>query len=124
MKRLSVVLIVGFLVPALFAKGKPNPADYPLKAHVVAIGSTRSGGGSTSSYDAQTGRYSYGEADSVRRYFVRFRIEKMIYTTGRNCRKLAVGQDVHVRIAGKHMFVLSDEGVNCKTEITSVEELP
>jgi hypothetical protein len=121
MKPLTCLFLL--LTIAALAKDKPSPADYPLIAHVISVGDQRTGGGATSSYDA-AGHYSYGHVTPHRVTMVRLRIDKRIYTTEHGCRKVEVGSDLHARLEGKHLLLLTDEGEACKTRIAGVEEIP
>ena len=66
------------------ATSKPQVADYPLVAHVVAI------------------KRHHGKVTFTQ---VELKVGNLIYITGGGCHKMPVGNDVHARIeGGKKIF--------------------
>ena len=83
------------------AKDKPQIADYPLVAHVVSI------------------EKHHGRVTLIQ---VKLKVGNLIYITGSGCDKMPVGSDVHARIEGKNILLLSDDGMSCKTNIEGTRE--
>jgi len=121
-KTKTAVAILLLVAPAL-AKDKKDPANYPLSAHVLGIDKNVSTA-ETSSYNPQTGNWTYGNGTVVSST-VEFQIGNLLYTGGFGCRKVAqVGTDVHARLEKKKLFILTDDGQTCTTHIRSIHEVP
>ncbi len=123
---LAIATTVLLFAELALAKNKKDPAEYPLSAHVLAIDSHGGVSGiSTSSYNSQTGQWTYGHGTvTTSDYTVQFRIGNLLYTGGYGCRKkVQVGTDVHARLEKNKLFILTDDGQTCDTRIRDVEEL-
>jgi hypothetical protein len=123
---ISLLVLIFLFTGSAVGRNKKDPAEYPLVAHVLSINSHGGVSGiSTSSYNAQTGQWTYGHgtvdsSDST----VQFRIGNLFYTGGYACRKkVQVGTDVHARVEKNKLFILTNDGQTCETHVRSVEEL-
>jgi len=106
-----------------WAKESTNPADFPLKAHLISTETTRShGGGTTSSYDYKTGQWSNGTVnqDSLSRRS-EFQIDNVIYISPSRCRDTIAGTDYPARLEKDRLFVLAKDKV-CKMRISGTRE--
>ena len=99
----SFLILTAFFLVCLVApaKGKPQVADYPQVAHVVEI------------------KHHHGKLTFIQ---MKLRVGNLIYITGGGCHKMPVDSDVHARIEGGNIFLLSDDGRSCKTGIEGPPE--
>lgn len=129
MKKLALtVLAVALPAVLALARDKKNVADYPLTAHVVSssAGEGSSGTVNTSTYNPQTGKWTYGNGvvSEGSHASVAFRVGNLVYTGGYGCRKhVEVGTDVHARIEKHKIYILADDGETCWTHIYSTREI-
>jgi hypothetical protein len=122
-KTLEVASAILLFAVVAVAKDKKNPANYPLSAHVLGIDRNVSTA-HTSSYNAQTGQWTYGNG-AVVSSTVEFQIGNLLYTGGHGCRKVVqVGTDVHARLEKNSLFILTNDGRTCDTHIRGVHEVP
>ena len=102
LKSCVTVAAVALVSLIASAKTKSQVADYPLVAHVVSV-------------ERHHGRLTFN--------YVNLKIGNLIYITGDGCDKMPVDSDVHARIEGKkNIFLLSDDGRSCKTNIEGTVE--
>jgi hypothetical protein len=124
MKNMMAVIVVFLLFTGLSVaqKAKKDPANYPLTAHVVS--SNRTGTDATIVTHNSNGTLTYGDVDSSDAT-VQFRIGDLLYTCGYKCRKhVQVGTDVHARMEKRKLYILTDDGQTCDTNIRGVQEIP
>jgi hypothetical protein len=98
MRILTIFVLLVSVVAS--AKDKPQVADYPLMAHVVSV------------------ERHHGRVTLIQ---VKLKVGNLIYITDSGCDKMPAGSDVHARIEGKHIFLLSDDGMSCKANIEGTE---
>jgi len=101
LKSCLILSAVALVCLAASAEDKPHVADYPLVAHVVGI------------------EQHHGRVTVIQ---VKLKVGNLIYITGSGCHKMPVGSDVHARIEGKNIFLLSDDGKSCKTNLEGTAE--
>jgi hypothetical protein len=102
LKSCLTISAVALVCLVASAKHKQQVADYPLLAHVVSV-------------ERHHGRLTFT--------YVRLKLGNLIYITGGGCHKMPVGSDVHARIEReKNIFLLSDDGRSCKTNIEGTAE--
>lgn len=105
------------LVTALGSATDKDPSHYPLTAHVLSKGSDSS-------------NFIMVENDNgvqaLHASVVKFRIGKLVYTTGDlYCmRHVQVGSDVHARVDGRWLRLLTDDGHTCSAIIDATREIP
>jgi hypothetical protein len=124
MKKIIAAVVVFLLFAGLSVaqKAKKNPANYPLTAHVIS--SNRTGTDATLVTHNSDGTVTYGDVDSSDAT-VQFRIGDLLYTCGYGCRKhVQVGTDVHARVEKRKLYILTDDGQTCDTNIRGVLEIP
>jgi hypothetical protein len=98
--KCCLILSAALVCQLASATDKPQVADYPLTAHVVSI---------------------ERHHERVTLIQVKLKVGNLIYITDSGCRKMPVGSDAHARIEGKHIFLLSDDGMSCTANIEGTE---
>lgn len=114
MRRTLLFLL---LATALGFAKDTDPAHYSLAAHVLSRGPD------SSSFMMIPNRNGVG---AVPPSVVQFRIGNLIYTTrDLYCmRHVQVGSDVHARIDGRWLKLLTDDGHTCGAIIDGTYEIP
>lgn len=119
----GTVVMWSLLSMCVFASDK-NPADYPLTAHILGTAQVNTGGGRTSSYNAQTGQWSHGRYSGSSHQETELRIGNIVYTMRRACKEVEVGKDYPAKIDKRNIHVLRPDGKTCDGYIISTHEAP
>jgi hypothetical protein len=99
-----------------------NPTDYPLTAHILGTSKHRNKGGTTSTYDAQTGAWSHGSYSGATERHTELRIGNMIYAVSKICKEVEVGKDYPARTDKKKVHLLLPDGKTCDATIEDTHE--
>lgn len=99
-----------------------NPADYPLTAHILGTSKHRNRGGTTSTYNAQTGAWSHGSYSGSTERHTELRIGDMTYAVGKTCKEVEVGKDYPARTDKKRIHLLLPDGKTCDAIIEDTHE--
>ena len=120
--RYFVVLVFVFLLTGSALAG---PKEFPFTAHVVGKRSQDSGDGTTSSYNSQTHKWSYGAYSSDVVDETDLLIGKLVYTVERSC-KTEVGKDYPAYIETgkrrKHVYLQLPNGKTCRALVSGERE--
>ena len=121
MKTALGLLIILLLAPRMSASDK-NPADYPLTAHILGTSKQHTRGGTTSSYNAQTGAWSNGTYSGSTHRETEMRIGTLVYAVNRVCKEVEVGKDYPAKTDKKKIHLLLPDGKTCDAFIESTHE--
>jgi hypothetical protein len=117
--RATLMATLMLLASSALAGDKPNPADYPEKAHVMSAELHHASHG-TSAYNAATGQWTYGSGASNSAE-TELRIRNLIYTASNICKAAVVGQDYPARLEKNKIQMLVGDKV-CKYRVSGVRE--
>ncbi|HEX8817166.1 MAG TPA: hypothetical protein VF753_16835 [Terriglobales bacterium] len=122
---MKTVLLAGTVLAALgsLSASDKNPADYTLSAHILGTARHRSPGGITSVYNPQTATWSHGTYSGSTQHETDLRIDKMIYSVARICKKVEVGKDYPAKVDKKKIHLLLPDGKTCDGIIEGIHEM-
>ncbi len=123
MKKILVFVAVSLWLPLGASTSDKTAADYPLTAHILGTSTHHTRGGTTSSYDAQTGQWSHGSYSGSRQRETELRIDKLVYTVSKVCKDVEVGKDYPARAEKKKIHLLMPDGKTCVALIESTHEV-
>jgi len=118
-----VTVTVLMMVGVASSTSDKNAADYPLTAHILGTATHHAQGGTTSSYNAQTGAWSHGRYSGSTQWETELRIGNLIYLVNRICKKVEVGKDYPAKAdKKKNIHLLLPDGKTCDATIISTHE--
>ena len=112
------LLLLGFTVWA----SDRNPADFPETAHILGISKRHTRGGTTSSYDYETGKWTHGHYSGSTQRETEMRIGNMIYQVNKVCKEVEVGKDYPAKNDKKKIHLLLPNNKTCDAAIEEVHE--
>jgi hypothetical protein len=121
MRTSALTLSLLLLVLGAVASDK-NPADYTLTAHILGTAKHHNKGRQVSTYNAQTGNWSYGTAQGSTERQTELRIANMIYVVDRICKEAEVGKDYPAMLDKKRIHLLLPDGKTCDARIDAAHE--
>ena len=119
----SLILTIVLLASVGWAKKDLDKKDYPLTAHVKSSVTTHHrGGGTTSSYDYQTGKWSHGTVNSSTSHTdTEIQVGNLIYVTERSCKGVQAGMDFPAQIEKNKIKLLVSDKM-CEMRIAGTQE--
>lgn len=125
--RLQLKMALGLVTVILLlslgtAASDKNAADYPLTAHILGTSKQHTRGGTTSTYDTQTGAWSHGTYSGSTQRETELRIGNLVYAVNRVCKEVEVGKDYPAKTDKKKIHLLLPDGKTCDATIESTHE--
>lgn len=120
MKR-ALSLAAIFLSLGLGASAS-DKGDYPMTAHILGASKHRTRGGTTSSYNYQTGQWTYGTYSGSTQRETELHVGNLVYVVARVCKQVEVGKDYPARVDKKKIHLLLPDGKTCTATIESIHE--
>ncbi len=99
-----------------------NPADYTQNAHVLGTAKHHTPGGTTSTYNSQTGQWSHGSYSGATQQETELRIGNMVYTVRGICKQVEVGHDYPAKVEKNKIHLLLSDNKTCDARIESAHE--
>ncbi len=121
--NIAAATFVLLLLPSCAFASHNDRSDFSVTAHVVGTARQRTRGGTTSSYNAQTGQWEYGTySGSVQRQ-TELRVGNLVYVVNRVCKGVEVGADYPAKVDKKTVHLLLHNGKTCDAKIEATHEV-
>ncbi len=122
MKKALDIVIVTLSLSLGTAASDKNPADYSLTAHILGTSKQHTRGGTTSTFNSQTGAWSHGTYSGSTQRETELRIGNLVYAVNRVCKEIEVGKDYPAKTDKKKIHLLLPDGKTCDAFIESTHE--
>jgi hypothetical protein len=125
MRKLFVGLVAVFSLgmnAGMALSSDKNPTDYTQTAHVLGTAKHHTPGGTTSTYNSQTGQWSHGSYSSATQRETELRIGNMVYVVRGICKQIEVGKDYPAMVEKNKIHLLLSDTKTCDARIESTHE--